>query len=223
MANTAATLTLTKPVSTLQKPLEFNSKALLINATKAFAKGITLDFAGASESALDILADAGLRNQPNEVAWVLIYQSMMLAVAELVQDSNDLFKNAPSAGQKGALGKQLETLLSEQPFDIDADFFKRPQEFALLDVFKPQLKSWLVNCSLTEAQSEMTSQRLAAKFSLMLHNQWLEKPDEYACNKSALDTPFTNATLQRRRWLQYNAWLNEQVNQRLFHEAFSLK
>jgi hypothetical protein len=30
------------------------------------------------------------------------------------------------------LGKQLDELLSKQAFDIDADFFKRPQDFALL-------------------------------------------------------------------------------------------
>ncbi|NQZ08525.1 MAG: pentapeptide repeat-containing protein [Algicola sp.] len=223
MTDTAAILTLKKPVSTLKKPIEFNSKSFFINATKAIAKGITLDISGASESALDILADAGLRNKPSEVAWVLIYQSLMLAVAELVQDSNDLFKTPPSDGQKGALGKQLETLLSKLAFDIDADFFKRPQDFSLLDSFRPHLKTWLVSCSLDEAQAEMTSQRLGAKFPLMLHNQWLAKPDEYACIKTALDTPFTNATLTQRRWLQYNAWLSEQVNQRLFHEAFSLK
>jgi hypothetical protein len=54
MTNTGAILTLKKPLSTLKKPIEFNSKSFFINATKAIAKGATLDFSGAGESALDL-------------------------------------------------------------------------------------------------------------------------------------------------------------------------
>ncbi|NQZ11190.1 MAG: RelA/SpoT domain-containing protein, partial [Algicola sp.] len=221
--HTSGSLTLKKPVSTLKKPIELNAKSFFANASKALAKGVTLDFAGAGVSILDILADVGLKDKPGEVAWVLIYQSLMLSVAELVHDSDDLFDNQPTDEQKGELSKQLTALLSGRDFDIDVDFFNRPQGFVFLDTFKPYLKSWLIQRSLNDAQAEVISERLADKFALMLHNQWLEKPDDYACIKSSLDTPFTRATLARRLWLQYNAWLNEQVNERMFHEAFSLK
>ncbi|MFT4930096.1 MAG: hypothetical protein ACI8WB_006232 [Phenylobacterium sp.] len=223
MADSAATLTLKKPLSKLQKPIELNSKKLFLNLGKGLLKGVSLNFAGAGESALEVLADAGLKDQPNEVAWVLIYQSLMLAVAELVNDSDDLFTTAPSDEQKGLLGKQLDAVISANEFTIDGEFFQRPQELALLDSFKPRLKSWLIDRSLNNAQAEVICYRLADKFTLMLHNLWADKPEDYACIKKALDTPFTSANLARRRWLQYNAWLKEQVNERMFHEAFSLQ
>lgn len=62
MADSSSTLLLKKPVSTLNKPIELNAKNFFVNATKAIAKGATLDVAGAGESALDILADAGLKD-----------------------------------------------------------------------------------------------------------------------------------------------------------------
>jgi uncharacterized protein YjbI with pentapeptide repeats len=224
MADLSASLLLVKPVSTLKKPIEINPKSAFINTCKAIGKGFMLDSAGASESLLDIVADAGLKDKPGEVGWVLIYQSLMLAVAELVTDSDDLFaKPKPTAAQQGELGKQLEAALSTGHFKLDGEFFKHPQHFALLEVFKPELKTWLIERSLDEAQATMICHRLADKFTLALHNQWLEKPDDYVVIKNAVATPFTEATLPQRRWLQYNAWLNAQVNERMFHEAFSLK
>ncbi|MDP1771657.1 MAG: pentapeptide repeat-containing protein [Methylobacter sp.] len=58
---------------------------------------------------------------------------------------------------------------------------------------------------------------------LSLHQQWIARASDYACIKDAIDTPFTQATLTRKSWQQYYAWLQEQINERMFDEVFGLK
>lgn len=58
---------------------------------------------GVGESAIDTLDALGLREKPNELAWLLIFRSLAAALAELVKNNRDLFRKHPEEAE-------LETL-----------------------------------------------------------------------------------------------------------------
>ena len=56
-----------------------------------------------------------------------------------------------------------------------------------------------------------------------LHEEWAKHPEKYACLKSELDTPFTQANEREQSWQRYLAWLQKQVEEPMLLEAFGLK
>ena len=120
------------------------------------------------------------------------------------------------------LAAKLEAALNVIEVGFDANFFDHPHKLALLDEIKAPLTQWLTALGMSEAQANALHLRLKERFVLSLHQQWLAAPQEYACIEDALNSPFITATKDQRSWMQYGAWLQEQPNERLFAEAFSL-
>ncbi|UNU24312.1 pentapeptide repeat-containing protein [Microcoleus vaginatus] len=60
-------------------------------------------------------------------------------------------------------------------------------------------------------------------FAAALHEEWGSRPKDYAVLQEKLDTPFTQANERLQAWLRYSTWLQKQVEEPMFGEAFSLK
>ena len=60
-------------------------------------------------------------------------------------------------------------------------------------------------------------------FVFALNSQWRARPEEYGSLRKAFDTPFTKATEREQAWAQYSAWLQKQIDEPMFDEAFSLR
>jgi uncharacterized protein YjbI with pentapeptide repeats len=217
-------LKITKPISVWNKPLKIEPKKFLLSLAKALAKGTQGEFEDATETFADALVDLTPEDKAGQLAWLLIYRALTSALADLLNDSQDLFQ------QTGQEDSTLETLtdilcdhLNNLEVSIDSEFFRKPQQLPLLTDFGKAMQQWLTGLGLPEIQSQALVQRLPDKFVLALHSEWLKEPEYYAAITVAIDTPFTKAVHQQRQWLHYNAWLREQVNQRMFAEAFSLQ
>jgi uncharacterized protein YjbI with pentapeptide repeats len=76
---------------------------------------------------------------------------------------------------------------------------------------------------LSDVDAVALSQRLPIYFATSLHDEWGSRPKEYALLKEKLDTPFTQANERAQAWLRYSTWLQKQVEEPMFLEAFSLK
>uniref|UniRef100_UPI0030DCF1EF pentapeptide repeat-containing protein n=1 Tax=Calothrix sp. NIES-2098 TaxID=1954171 RepID=UPI0030DCF1EF len=92
-----------------------------------------------------------------------------------------------------------------------------------MEAIKVPFAQWLVGFGVTPAQAETVSHRLPTYFVFALHEEWAKNSDKYACLKDELNTPFTKANQREQAWQRYSAWLQKQVEEPMFLEAFGLK
>ena len=93
----------------------------------------------------------------------------------------------------------------------------------VVEAIKTPFAQWLRGVGFGEAAADSISDRLASYFVFALNDEWRRRSQEYACLKEALDTPFTRAGEEEQGWLRYSAWLQKQVDEPMFFEAFSLR
>lgn len=216
-------LILQKPVSVLNAPANINFKAFFTNLGKAVVSGSFGDMKGAAEYGLDALGEIGLQDKPEQAAWLLVSRSLMQALTTQVEDYQDLLGTNLDDVALADLAERVEYTLNAVEISIDASFFERPQNLPLLDDFQSALVFWLKGLGMNDHQAEAFHYRLKGQFVLALHKEWGERPESYRGITEQIDTPFTKATLEERSWQQYNAWLQEQANARVFGEAFGLR
>jgi len=216
-------LTIKQPVSNWNKPINLSSKDFFTGLGKLATSGVMLDWKGVADSAIDLLKNAGLHDKPEHLAWVFIYQSLIRTLTDLVEEYRNVFNQDIDDAELESLAQTLEGALNAIEVSIDANFFDRPQDLPLLEAFKPAFTDWLKDLGVADNDANTVHARLKSKFVLSLHQQWIARANDYTCIKDAIDTPFTRATLTRQSWQQYYAWLQEQINERMFDEVFGLK
>ncbi|GAB6139545.1 hypothetical protein JCM14076_02740 [Methylosoma difficile] len=218
-------LSITKPVSVWNKPLKIEPKNFFLNLAKAVFKGTQGEFEDATENLADAFVDLSSEDKAGQIAWLLIYNALTNALSGVLLDCQDIFElvDTPDESKQHELSAILTDHFDKLEVGITAGFFQRPQQLPLLQEFGKSLQQWLIGLGLTTSQAQALAQRLPDRFALELHSEWLKEPVRYESITAAVETPFTQAAQQQRRWLQYHAWLREQVNQRMFAEAFSLQ
>jgi uncharacterized protein YjbI with pentapeptide repeats len=121
------------------------------------------------------------------------------------------------------LKTQVNEILANSSLLINTDFFKHPKKAKIIETIQSPFCEWLVSSGLSKADSEAISQRLPTYFAEALHDEWISSRQDYAILKESLDTPFTQANEREQAWSRYSAWLQKQVEEPMFLEAFSLK
>lgn len=224
-----------KPISLWNKPLKADFKDFFKSLTKAGAQGALGNWTEATTSAVDALSAVGLGKDCGEVAWLLIRRSLAQAIYNLVEENAELLNRDASnpavvRRQLGvpeddpeAVTAQLDLTLENAELVIDENFFKRPRELPVLEQFKTPFMQWLQIFGLNEAEARSIANRLPSYFVFALNDQWRTRPDDYACLKELMDTPFTKASSREQAWSRYSAWLEKQVDERMFFEAFGLR
>lgn len=224
-----------KPISLWNKPLKANFKDLFKSLTKASFSSMTLNWTEALKSATDAINAISFEDDAGQVAWLLIYRSIIRAVYILVEDHFDLIKSSPVAywcmyDQKelpsdavDAITEKLDLSLEQCDVTIDESFFRKPEDLSVLQEVKVPLTQWLNSFGLTDAQAKTVSNKLPRYFVASLTSEWHAHHDSYKCLKEAVNTPFTKANERESAWSRYTAWLNKQVEEPMFYEAFSLR
>lgn len=227
--------TATKPTSLWNKPLKADFKGFFKALTKAAGNGASGNWGRASSDAVDAFSAVGLGKDCGEVAWLLIQRSLTQAVYTLVEENAELLdRNADNPAvvrrQRGlpiddpeAITARLDLSLDKSELTIDEAFFKRPKQLPVLEQFKKPFMQWLEIFGLSEAEATSIVSRLPSYFVFALTDQWRTRPSDYECLREAVNTPFTRASEREQLWQQYSAWLQKQVDERMFLEAFSLK
>ena len=227
---------ITEPVAILNKKLNIDVRSAFTGITKAGANAATGNWSNLPENIVDIGAAIGLAKEPGELAWILIFHSLTQAMLSLVEDNKDLVWEANRAKEvntndlqeisKYRLNLSLEKLEEEQ-ITIYQDFFEHPKDLAIVETIKKPFAEWLEDINLNKSQAKAISDRLPDEFIYALHIEWAEHSDKYARLQSELDTPFIKAVERDAKrelsWQRYSAWLQNQINQRVFSEAFTLK
>ncbi|WP_417915106.1 pentapeptide repeat-containing protein [Candidatus Electronema sp. JM] len=214
---------ITKPVSVWNKSISLEPRKFLQGVVKAALKGVSLDFGGVAEAALDTVDAAGLRDKPNELAWLLISRSLEAALFELVKNYADLFRNCPQEEELETLSARFEEEMGKAEVTISPQFFDRPDELPLLKNLQGPLAAWLQGLGAKQADAEQIACRLPDYFVFALHETWRKAPLDYAELRNHFDTPFTKATEEAQGWQLYKQWLQRQISDRMFAEAFGVE
>ncbi|MBD2562517.1 MULTISPECIES: pentapeptide repeat-containing protein [Nostoc] len=229
MSNTSG-IPVSKPVAIWNKDIKVNFRDLFKSLGKAAVDAGFGKWDSLAGDAVDTLGALGLGADTGQVAWLLIYRSLMQAMRSLVEGNKDLL--VKKEGNKDLLSKEidfkvlcnrLDKSLQNSQLVIDQNFFERPKDLPLFEVIKTPFREWLEDCGFNQPQAETISNRLPSYFVDALNELWGNHPQDYACLKEKLDTPFTKASEREQRWRRYLAWLQKQVEEPMFLEAFGLK
>ncbi|XOF32172.1 MAG: NACHT domain-containing protein [Candidatus Electrothrix sp. YB6] len=218
----AGTLNISQPVALRNRAIKAEPRKLLLGIGKMLVEGAMLDFSDAASAALETLDAVGLRKNPGELAWLLIYRALSAALVELVKNYVDLFRNPPETEKLEGLSALFEEAMDKAEVVIRQDFFDRPGELPLLKELQAPLTDWLQGLGASEADAVQIACRLADYFVFALHETWKKAPQDYAALTQYFDSPFTEATEEMRNWLLYAQHLQRQVSDRMFAEAFGV-
>ncbi len=212
---------ISQPVSIWNKPLNINYGDLFKNLSKAVVSGVTGGWFDAIKHANESVSAIKFKEEPAQLAWLLIHRSLVQAIYELVQDNVELLMSRPQDFDRlcGTLDFSFETT----EIRIDRSFFERPGELLLIAAIRTPLSQWLIEFGMTQSQAESVTGHLRSYFVFALNDQWVSHQSEYAPIKEYVDTPFTRAGEKEQEWNRYGAWLEKQANERMFYEAFGLR
>ena len=215
-------LSVKKPVKLWNKKLQTNFKDLFKSLGKAAINGGLGNWSGVGASMVDASAALGLQDEPGEIAWLLIYKSLVRAIFALAESNQDLLLVNQTKDLEKLCG-QLDLSLEDMELSLSSDFFRRPKQLPILESIKIPFVQWLEGFGLEPAQARSIADRLPSYFVFALHQEWGSRPKDYARLQEIFDTPFAKASDRERRWQRYSAWLQKQVDEPMFVEPFSLK
>lgn len=228
-------LKIKKPVSVWNQALNADFKDLFKSLTKAVANGITLNWLEAAKNATDAVTAIGFEKDYGQVAWLLIYRSIVRAIYSIAEENLRLVSNGQfqtldlheraqlSEADLDSFLKDLDLTLEREEVVLNNSFFEYPLEISIVEKIRTPLSQWFQRVGLTGAQAEGISNSFPAYFALALNEEWISRREEYAFLKERFDTPFTKASEREQGWFRYSAWLQKQVSEPLFDQTFSLK
>ncbi|BAY20947.1 pentapeptide repeat-containing protein [Calothrix sp. NIES-2100] len=215
-----------QPVSVFSKRLNVNFGSGFTALSKAVVNGLTGNVSNVPENLVEMGAAVGLAKEPGEIAWLLIFRSLMQAMASLVDDNQDLLKKVDHDEIETIVKTRLENCLQnleDTELTIDSNFFAHPEKLAIVPAIKEPFRQWLTEFVTTPAQAEAISNRLSTEFVYSLIEEWKKNSDKYVVLQNELNTPFIKAGEREQAWQRYSTWLQKQINERMFSEAFSLE
>ncbi|QIR37409.1 pentapeptide repeat-containing protein [Tolypothrix sp. PCC 7910] len=215
-----------QPVSVFSKRLNVNFGNGFTALTKAVVNGLTGNVSNVPENLVEMGAAVGLAKEPGEIAWLLIFRSLIQAMASLVDDNQDLLKKVDNDEIETIVKHRLENCLQNleaTELTIDSNFFAHPEELGIVPAIKEPFRQWLTEFVTTTADAEAISNRLPTEFVYSLIEEWKKNSDKYTVLQNELNTPFIKAGEREQAWQRYSIWLQKQVNERMFSEAFTLE
>ncbi|MET0396288.1 MAG: pentapeptide repeat-containing protein [Longimicrobiaceae bacterium] len=198
-----------------------NFRDLFLALSKATISGTVGKWDDAAKQAIDVVKSVGVEMPVEERAWLLIRRAVNRAVFELVGEYADLLTAEP-ADYRTLVGS-LDLALEDLDFSVDDQFFERPSSLSIINGLRAPLAQWLIGFGLEASQASAVAARLGTYFAYGLSSEWRSRPKDYIAITEAINTPFKEASEREAAWYNYNAWLQRQVDERMFDETFSLR
>jgi hypothetical protein len=118
-------LSISKPVSILRKSIKVN----FTDFSKALGKaGVDATFCkwdSLAGDAIDALSALGLSAGAGEIAWLLVYRSLLQAMKNLVDEKTEI---EPDRFNFKVLNERVNKALESSTLSIDKKFFEHPEK-----------------------------------------------------------------------------------------------
>ncbi len=211
----------TKPKKILEKEINLDLKSFLLTVGKGAVNIAFLQWDDLAENGVELLESLGLEAKPEEIAGLLIIRALTTTIKKLIKSNKDLFIEEP--GNPKELFRSLSDALDNYPIVISDRFFTYPKDLPLITEVKTGFLHWLKPLIENEKEAASISNRFPEYFVYALTEEWQNNKEDYLILIEQLDTPFTQANKREQGWYRYRAWLQQQIQEPVFWEAFSLK
>ena len=215
-------LQVSKPVSVWNREVQIDPKPFFINICKMIKSGLSMDFGGLADNALDTIENLGLKPKPEQLAWLLIHRSMLRAIHAIVENTIGVFDRIPEEDRFQGICEGLEQQMAAIEITIDHDFFKRPDRSDFIDKFKAPVTNWFTNLGINETEAQNLFNRLPERFLFALNEEWRTNASDYAPIKEHFDTPFEQRVGEKKSWNQYYRFLKLQIEDSMYGETFGV-
>ena len=210
-----------RKISDLNQSIGVNFPDLFKAVGKGIADGAFGHWDRVAKDGVDAVGALTGKQGIEYIVWLLIYRSINRAIRNLVAGNKTLFTS--NYQNYDSIAGKVKYALEDIEITIDQNFFNHPQELLkVLDIQTP-LAQWVRHYGLNQAQAEAIAQRFPTYFLHALRQEWHAKASEYNEIIQYFNTPFSAQIAQEESWLRYAAWLQIQVAEPMFLEAFSLK
>ncbi|MEM9599100.1 MAG: hypothetical protein AAGD06_32835, partial [Acidobacteriota bacterium] len=210
-----------KPISAWNRPLKATFRSFFKSLSKTAVHAGTGQWERAATTAIDAATEVGLAAEPGQVAWMLLYESMTGAMAELAHEVRDRLRFVDDTPE--AVVDALDFSFEDREIRIDAGFFEHPLDLGLHQHLEEPFHRWLVGGGLTDVEARGVVSRLGRYFVYRLHHEFVATRERYALLEHRLESPFARAARREQLWTAYSAWLDHQLDEPLFSEAFGLR
>jgi uncharacterized protein YjbI with pentapeptide repeats len=231
----------TKPDETKKWQFDINKKELIKSSLKV-GGSIIAKSDSFFDNLVDVGASIGLAKKPGELAWLLIVHSLTEAIDSLLKDYRKIYTQVITDTIAVFSQHCLDIFLIDKELTIYPSFFDNPIESLILKSNKTPLDTgketyffeevktlfteWLTRFNFNDTPLEIISSRLRTEFLYALAQEWKENSN-YTRLLEKLNSLFIAGIEQERKkelaWRLYSVWLEKQVEQRIFDEAFTLK
>ena len=209
-----------KPVSVWKRPIQLKFGKLVQAVGKGAIATLFGNQVGVARSAAEGLASLGLQgDRPEEIAWLLLYRSLLKAMSDLVRE----VQRDPQKLDVKQLCERLDDALEQTELSLGSDFFQHPKDLPILEILKAPYRNWLQTCSIAPEEAAAIAERLPSYFVLAIVDEYRSRRSDYAKLEEWLQTPFDRAKERELAWMRYRAWLQRRVDEPMFAEAFGLR
>jgi hypothetical protein len=194
---------------------------------KLLIDGYCKDGQKISADLVDLGVSLGLKakNTPENLAWLLINNALGRAIVDILNSYCEEWQEITPE-----IEKEFERhLLSQSPlkgaeFEIDRDFFDKPQLLTVLPTAQEWMETWLKDLVASPADAKSMSVRLPSYFTCALHDELLKNDEKYRdLTKQFDDTLVSDAYKREIGWRRYRDWLDKQLDEPIFAENFGIR
>lgn len=174
---------------------------------------------------LKVVRSFKLEEDPREIAWQLVFISLSEAAEELVWESasGNLLQPVKGEAEQRTLAEKIDEALGSVEIELDSKLLSAPRSCPLIEHFRDPFCEWLVSFGLPQPRARAVVGRLDSLFSLKLRQEWRRNFAKYAVLEDAAATPADLDADRARRWLEYEAYLENLIDGNMFAESFSLR
>ncbi len=159
-----------------------------------------------------------------EQAQVFFCRALSSAVADLVQEADDLFPDQLLEERHlEKLTGKLPLIDSESELHLEPNNFDRPQHAGIFVAVRRCLVQWLQGMGLTHAIAEALGRRLPGYFFHALQEEWFSHPSFYSALVAQVNSPFLASSREQNLWRRYSSSLLRKIDHRMLDEAFGLR
>ena len=120
-------------------------------------------------SGVEALSALGLAANAEEIAWLLVYRSLLQAMKNLIDEKTEL---EPEKFDVKVLQTKINQALEASSVSINKKFFEHPDQDSIVEDVRPAFVEWLKPYVLNEADAQAISFRLPIYFASALHEEW---------------------------------------------------
>lgn len=213
-----------------QRKVKADFKKIMEAVVKTGLMAATGNWFNAAKEFAGVISAVQLKKEPGQIAYYFILEALVNTAHHLMAENQwrlrrDIIDPENLIGSKEYVQflDSITGVLDEEEIVFGPSFLHDPKSLEILPPFQQYFKETLLLFGTPANEAEQIANRLPAYFVFELNDSWRKNTNDYAELLKKLKTPFSPAVERELQWQAYQAFLDWQIDQPVFEEAFSLR